>query len=178
MAQPVWRKSSHRLKAKGVEYEFIDEPDLRNKSKLLLDSNPVHKKVPVFFHNGKPICESLLIVQYIDETWPSPADKGFLSQDPYKRALARFWADYVDKKVYEGCVLIIKNAEGELMEQGRSVRHWETWCLDENICPHLYAWAKAVAQYPGVKEGLATAPSEKLLEGMREMRKTLLGLAE
>ncbi|MCO5560988.1 hypothetical protein L7F22_014608 [Adiantum nelumboides] len=211
------------LKAKGVEYEFIDEPDLGNKSKLLLESNPVHKKVPVLFHNGKPICESLLVVQYIDETWPSPADKGFLPQDPYKRALARFWADYVDKKVFEGCLIIIKNAEGELMEQGRSVvrksmvvldgalhgvfgsgpyfggKHInlvdialgsnlclietiETLgnfkCLDENICPHLYAWAKAVPQYPAFKEGLATAPSEKLLEGVREMRKTLFGLVE
>ncbi|KAI5069272.1 hypothetical protein GOP47_0015573 [Adiantum capillus-veneris] len=212
------------LKAKGVEYEFIDEPDLGNKSKLLLESNPVHKKIPVLIHKGKPICESLIIVQYIDETWPSQHDKGsFLPQDPYERALVRFWADYVDKKVYEGCILILKNIEGELMEQGRSVvresmvaldgalrdvfspgpyfggdqinlvdialasylcliETMETLgnfkVLDESTCPHLCAWVKAVVQYPGVKEGLATAPSQKLLESICSMRKTIFGLTE
>ncbi|KAF6176433.1 hypothetical protein GIB67_010070 [Kingdonia uniflora] len=31
--------------------------------------NPVHKKVPVLIHNGKPISESLIVVQYVDEVW-------------------------------------------------------------------------------------------------------------
>jgi glutathione S-transferase len=31
--------------------------------------NPVHKKIPVLIHNGKPIAESLIAVQYIDEVW-------------------------------------------------------------------------------------------------------------
>ncbi|XP_057451316.1 glutathione S-transferase 3-like [Lotus japonicus] len=86
------------LAEKGVEYEYKEE-NLRNKSDLLLQMNPVHKKIPVLIHNGKPICESAIIVQYIDEVWKDKAP--ILPSDPYERAQARFWVDYIDKKVYD-----------------------------------------------------------------------------
>ncbi|KEH38381.1 putative glutathione transferase [Medicago truncatula] len=86
------------LAEKGIKHEYREE-DLSNKSPLLLQMNPVHKKIPVLIHNGKPVCESLIAVQYIDEVWNDKSP--FLPSDPYQKAQARFWADYIDKKIYE-----------------------------------------------------------------------------
>ncbi|KAF3457504.1 hypothetical protein FNV43_RR02162 [Rhamnella rubrinervis] len=83
------------LKLKGIPYDYVEEDIPYNKSKLLLQHNPVHKKIPVLVHGGKPICESMIIVEYIDETWPS---NPLLPSDPYERAQARFWINYANDK--------------------------------------------------------------------------------
>lgn len=54
--------------------------DLRNKNLLLFQSNPVHKKILVFIHNGKAVCNLVFALQYIDEDWNN---KPFLPYDPY-----------------------------------------------------------------------------------------------
>ncbi|KAM3395884.1 putative glutathione S-transferase [Capsicum chinense] len=87
------------LEEKEVKYEYREEELMEaNKSPLLLQMNPIHKKIPVLIHNGKPICESFIAVEYIDEVWKDKAP--LLPSDPYDRAQARFWADYIDKKLY------------------------------------------------------------------------------
>lgn len=91
------------LNLKSVSYEFLEEK-FGVKSELLLKMNPVYKKIPVLVHDGKPICESLITVQYIDEVWTSgPA---ILPADPYDRATARFWATYIDDKVCLSLILL------------------------------------------------------------------------
>ncbi|CAN1278880.1 Probable glutathione S-transferase [Linum perenne] len=95
---------SHRviwaLKLKGVSFEFVEE-DISNKSPLLLQYNPIYNKVPVLVHGGKPICESSVIMEYIDETW-SHHNKPLMPVDPYARSIARFWIKFADDQVTQG----------------------------------------------------------------------------
>ncbi|ESW25859.1 hypothetical protein PHAVU_003G071300 [Phaseolus vulgaris] len=85
------------LNMKSVEYEFHEEK-LSSKSQLLLQSNPIYKKIPVLIHKDKPLCESLIIVQYVDDVWSSASP--ILPSHPYDCAIARFWAVYIDQTLY------------------------------------------------------------------------------
>ncbi|KAK4420465.1 putative glutathione S-transferase parC [Sesamum alatum] len=101
------------LAEKGLRYEEKEE-DLPYKSRLLRKMNPIYKKVPVLIHNGKPVCESLIIVEYIDEVWSDRVP--LLPSHPYERAQARFWADYIDKKIYRAANIISWHSKYEVEE--------------------------------------------------------------
>ncbi|KZV55064.1 putative glutathione S-transferase [Dorcoceras hygrometricum] len=114
---PFSRRVEMALKLKGIEYEYFEE-DKKNKSPLLLKYNPVHKKVPVLVHKGKPIAESLVILEYIDDTW---GDIGppILPKTPYERAMARFWPKFID----EMCIPTLRRAswsEGDEKEKAKN----------------------------------------------------------
>ncbi|KAK9116934.1 hypothetical protein Sjap_015881 [Stephania japonica] len=98
---------------KSIPYDYLDEK-FRAKSDLLLKSNPVHKKVPVLLHHGRPVCESLFILQYIDETWTSPPS--ILPSDPYERAVLRFWAACIDEELlfWIGTIVKARSAEAKV----------------------------------------------------------------
>ncbi|XP_022775614.1 glutathione S-transferase U9-like [Durio zibethinus] len=97
-ASPFSKRVELALKLKGIPFGYVEE-DLQNKSPQLLHYNPVHKKIPVLDHNGKPIAESLVILEYIDETWKNRPH--LLPEDPYKRSKVRFWTSFVQQQVSE-----------------------------------------------------------------------------
>ncbi|XP_010510491.1 PREDICTED: glutathione S-transferase U5-like [Camelina sativa] len=112
-ASPFSRRIEMALKLKGIKYDYVEEK-LENKSSLLLALNPVHKKVPVLVHNGKTILESLVILEYIDETWPH---NPILPQDPYERSKARFFGKLIDEQIINVGFVSMAKAD----EKGREV---------------------------------------------------------
>ncbi|CAK9319926.1 unnamed protein product [Citrullus colocynthis] len=74
----------------------------------------IYKKVPALVHHGKPISESLVILEYIDETWRE--NYPILPQHPHQRALARVWAKSIDDKVVPAIVKAV-GSKGEEMEK-------------------------------------------------------------
>ncbi|XP_043724080.1 probable glutathione S-transferase isoform X1 [Telopea speciosissima] len=123
---PFSRRVELALKLKGVSYEYIEE-DLSNKSPLLLKYNPIHKKIPVLLHNEKPIVESIVILEYIDETWKGSS---IMPEDPYQRAIARFWIKFIDEKFFTAIWKASWN-EGKEQEKGME-ETWELLTILEN----------------------------------------------
>ncbi|KAK1390667.1 Glutathione transferase [Heracleum sosnowskyi] len=108
-ASPYSRRVEIALKLKGIDYEFVAQT-LSPKSPDVLKYNPVHKKVPILLHNGKPVVESLVVVEYIDETWSS--GPSILPADPLGKANARFWAKFIDDKLMPA-IINIRRCQGE-----------------------------------------------------------------
>lgn len=163
------------LKAKGIKFQTVDE-DLYNKSELLLTSNPVYKKVPVLIHNGRSICESRIILEYIDEIWPQAPH--LLSDDPYDRYVVRFWSDFIDNKTMEIIAELhsVRSAEelkkvqekyyemGLIMESGVEELEKRGCLYDERSLKYMdLFYAPSVAFFGPTQEllGLRFADSEK-----------------
>ncbi|XP_057982046.1 glutathione S-transferase U8-like [Malania oleifera] len=174
---PFSKRVEIALKLKGIPYDFIEEEDLHgNKSELLLKSNPVHKKIPVFFHAGKPIAESLVILEYVDETWKT---NPILPQDPYQRAMARFWAKFIDEKciptilkAYLGDGKAVKEAHDclEILEnelEGKRLFGGETIGLVDIAADFIGFWME-LAQEAGAVKLLTNEKYPKLCKWSEE----------
>lgn len=46
-------------------------------------------------HGENPVCESMVIIEYIEEMWPQ---NPLMLNDPYDRALARVWIKFAEDK--------------------------------------------------------------------------------
>jgi glutathione S-transferase len=66
-------------------------------SYLKLNPNAV---VPTLVHDGKVVVESTVIIEYLDEAFPSPP---LMPGEPFRRAQARLWMKKIDDTLHAAC---------------------------------------------------------------------------
>lgn len=91
---PYAQKVKLALLAKGVEFETELPADIGSGalSEQFAESSP-RGEVPALVHDGVSIFDSTIILEYIEEVWPTPA---LLPADPRARARARMIEDVMD----------------------------------------------------------------------------------
>lgn len=98
---PCAQKVRIVLAEKGLAWtkHHVSLPDKENLRPEYLKLNPLGV-VPTLVHDGRPVIESSIICEYLDDTYPDPALK---PQDTYARARMRFWMKHVDNKLHPSC---------------------------------------------------------------------------
>ncbi|EPS39863.1 hypothetical protein H072_6213 [Dactylellina haptotyla CBS 200.50] len=92
------------LHTKNIPYQYI-EVNPYHKPKSLLDLNPrglvPTLVVPASDGSQKPLIESTVICEYLDEVYADPSVNGprLLPEDPYERARARVWIQFVGSNI-------------------------------------------------------------------------------
>jgi len=88
------------LRAKGLEWTAIEVDLFRSEQydPKYLKLNP-KGVVPTLVHDGKPVIESTLICEYLDEAFPDPP---LMPADPWSRTRMRLWSKMVDEGLHEG----------------------------------------------------------------------------
>lgn len=88
------------LRAKALDWESVkvDLFKAEQYDQKYLKLNP-RGMVPTLVHDGKPIIESTLICEYLDDAFPEPRLK---PADPGLQARMRLWSKMVDEGLFEG----------------------------------------------------------------------------
>ncbi len=85
---------------KGLDWETVEidlfKSEQYDPKYLALNPKGV---VPTIVHEGKPVIESTLICEYLDETFPDPP---LMPPDPWGRTKMRLWSKMVDEGLHEG----------------------------------------------------------------------------
>ncbi|XP_069132602.1 uncharacterized protein [Argopecten irradians] len=81
---------------KGIPFEYVEINSYEKPPKLMA-VNPKGAVPVIVLENGKSVYESDVCIQYVDEL--RSEGKQILPQDPYERAQARMWCDFISTKL-------------------------------------------------------------------------------
>lgn len=99
LASTCSKKVRMCLMEKGLAFKshLLDLQKFEQHSPDYLKLNP-NGVVPTLVHNGRPIVESSIIIDYIDDCTPGTSLK---PSDPYERAQMRLWIKFSDDVAYK-----------------------------------------------------------------------------
>ncbi|KAI9815774.1 MAG: hypothetical protein M1827_002170 [Pycnora praestabilis] len=84
------------LEEKGIPYQYI-EVNPYHKPDSLLKLNP-RGLVPTLQYDSKPLYESTVICEFLEDAFPDHSPK-LLPSDPYEKARLRIWTDFVTSRI-------------------------------------------------------------------------------
>lgn len=98
---PCAQKVRIVLAEKGLAWtkHHVSLPDKENLKPDYLKLNPLGV-VPTLVDDGKPIIESSIICEYLEDAYP---DVSLRPENPAERAAMRFWMKHVDVKLHPSC---------------------------------------------------------------------------
>ena len=98
---PCSQKVRIILAEKHLDWEKVDVnlPEKENLNPEYLKLNPLGV-VPTLVHEGKPVIESSIISEYLEDAFPEPSLR---PRDPHQIADMRFWMKHIDIKVHPSC---------------------------------------------------------------------------
>lgn len=98
---PCAQKVRLVLAEKGLDWvkHHVSLPDKENLKPDYLKLNPTGV-VPTLVHDGRPVIESSLICEYLEDAFPNPV---FRTTDPFELATMRLWMKHVDNKLHPSC---------------------------------------------------------------------------
>lgn len=120
---PFAQRSRIALAAKGVDYT-LHEIDILQKPypDWFMQLSP-NGKVPTLVHEGRPLYESQVISEYIDEVFDGP---GLLPTDAYQRAVSRLLIAYGEENFIPSLYRLLRNqdpAQDETLS-AQALEHW------------------------------------------------------
>ncbi|MGH1463229.1 MAG: glutathione S-transferase family protein [Neptuniibacter sp.] len=98
---PCAQKVRIVLAEKNLDWtaHHVDLAQKENLTPEYLKLNPLGV-VPTLVHNGKPVIESSIICEYLDDSFGA---QPLSPNDPYLRSKMRFWMKHVDVKLHPSC---------------------------------------------------------------------------
>ena len=84
------------LAEKSIPYQYI-EVNPYHKPDSLLKLNP-RGLVPTLQYDNKPLFGSSVVCEFLEEAYPDHGPK-LLPSDPYDRARARIWTDFISSQI-------------------------------------------------------------------------------
>ena len=120
---PCAQKVRIVLAEKGLEWEkhHVNLQQKENLRPEYLKLNPLGV-VPTLVHDGRPVIESSIICEYLEDTFPDPSLR---PTDTYQRSRMRYWMKHVDVKLHPSCgtiqwPMVMREALMEKSEEERN----------------------------------------------------------